>query len=357
MHSVSEHHSETKMNTANLALVFGPTLTRAPPDADTRLLHNDVPSINVLIQLCIEHYEYIFGEDCEEEEEGRLASPPPPPPPLETSLLGTSLDDEANFGYRRGESPPLVNNEEQDDVGRVIEDEEVCELPEVPIINEEPPTPIDETPPARPPPPVIDTPEPVEEPHPQETHPINEEEPHPIAEPHPVEEPHPIEEPLPIKEPHPVEEQQSIDESQEQPVVEETVEIEDHTHIASEAIEQPSENATTEPVVAKQPEATPTTEAQEVTSGLSSQISTTSVNTFLDQALADIETSIEEMKERPNSRSNNTNSAVIPTATPVKDEGEDDEDENETDESDTEEGKKPLCIMDTIMGPVKVSFI
>ena len=68
--------SETKMNSANLALVFGPTLTRAPDDADPRMLHNDVPAINVLIQVCIERHEFLFGPDSEED---GLESPPPPP--------------------------------------------------------------------------------------------------------------------------------------------------------------------------------------------------------------------------------------------------------------------------------------
>ena len=57
------------MGSANLALVFGPTLTRAPDSVDPRQLHNDVPSINILIQLCIDHHEFIFGEEEEEEEE------------------------------------------------------------------------------------------------------------------------------------------------------------------------------------------------------------------------------------------------------------------------------------------------
>ncbi len=85
------------MNSANLALVFGPTLTRAPDDADPRLLHNDVPAINVLIQVCIERYEYLFGPDSEEE--GGLSSPPPPPEaPIELDIVS---------------SPPPVRTEER----------------------------------------------------------------------------------------------------------------------------------------------------------------------------------------------------------------------------------------------------
>ena len=61
------------MGSANLALVFGPTLTRAPPTVDARQLHNDVPAINILIQLCIERHEHIFGTEEEEEEEGEGA--------------------------------------------------------------------------------------------------------------------------------------------------------------------------------------------------------------------------------------------------------------------------------------------
>ena len=121
---MSQHSSKTKMNTANLALVFGPTLTRAPEDADPRVLHNDVPAINVLIQLCIEQYEYIFGEESEDE---GLSSPPPPPLPiLETSFLGTSPND-VSFHYNEGPSPPPPPDEEP--AAQFEEDEEVCELP------------------------------------------------------------------------------------------------------------------------------------------------------------------------------------------------------------------------------------
>ena len=72
LYRVSLHAAESRMGSANLALVFGPTLTRAPDSVDPRQLHNDVPSINVLIQLCIDHHEFIFGP--EEEEEGSMAA-------------------------------------------------------------------------------------------------------------------------------------------------------------------------------------------------------------------------------------------------------------------------------------------
>ena len=57
------------MGSANLALVFGPTLTRAPSSMDPRQLHNDVPAVNLLIQLCINFHKKIFGGEEEEEEE------------------------------------------------------------------------------------------------------------------------------------------------------------------------------------------------------------------------------------------------------------------------------------------------
>ena len=66
---VAEHSSENKMGSANLALVFGPTLMRAPDAIDPRQLHTDVPSVNILIQLCIDQNIYIYGDEEEEEEE------------------------------------------------------------------------------------------------------------------------------------------------------------------------------------------------------------------------------------------------------------------------------------------------
>ena len=57
---VSTHEATNKMSTANLALVFGPTLTLAPSDIDPRRLHNDVPAVNVLIQTCLEHHDFLF---------------------------------------------------------------------------------------------------------------------------------------------------------------------------------------------------------------------------------------------------------------------------------------------------------
>lgn len=81
---VSQHSAQNKMTSANLALVFGPTLTRAPPDMDPRQLHNDVPAVNMLIQLCIDHHQQVFGED--EEEAGMAMAPPPSSPPADSPV-------------------------------------------------------------------------------------------------------------------------------------------------------------------------------------------------------------------------------------------------------------------------------
>lgn len=96
-------NAETKMNSANLAVVFGPTLTRAPPDADPRLMHNDVPAINVLIQLCIEQNEFLFGAD---EMESKGFSPPPPPEAPETP---PNAIDESALQY------PVAENGNEDE--------------------------------------------------------------------------------------------------------------------------------------------------------------------------------------------------------------------------------------------------
>ena len=59
------------MNSSNLALVFGPTLVQAPTHLEALQLHNDVPAVNVLIQVCIEQHDVIFPT---------TAITPPPPP-------------------------------------------------------------------------------------------------------------------------------------------------------------------------------------------------------------------------------------------------------------------------------------
>lgn len=59
------------MNSSNLALVFGPTLVQAPTHLEALQLHNDVPAVNVLIQVCIEQHDVIFPSTA--------VTPPPPP--------------------------------------------------------------------------------------------------------------------------------------------------------------------------------------------------------------------------------------------------------------------------------------
>ena len=97
---VSLHSIENKMGSANLALVFGPTLTRAPDSLDPRQLHNDVPSVNVLIQLCIEGHEYIFGDagdtptasPTQDVREQTLSTSPPTEPPSAPPAAPVSRD-------------------------------------------------------------------------------------------------------------------------------------------------------------------------------------------------------------------------------------------------------------------------
>ena len=91
LYRVSLHAADNKMGSANLALVFGPTLTRAPDSIDPRQLHNDVPSVNMLIQMCIDRHIYIFGDevitspfpdDCDAiKNDPPLSTSPPAEPP------------------------------------------------------------------------------------------------------------------------------------------------------------------------------------------------------------------------------------------------------------------------------------
>lgn len=109
-HRVAQYAEENKMGSPNLALVFGPTLTRAPDDKDPRQLHNDVPSINVLIQLCIDYHEYIFGEEDEEEaaREGSLS----PQQHTESPLL-EKLEDAVLQEPRESPTPPPLSSTPQ----------------------------------------------------------------------------------------------------------------------------------------------------------------------------------------------------------------------------------------------------
>lgn len=92
LYRVSLHAAESRMGSANLALVFGPTLTRAPDSVDPRQLHNDVPAINVLIQLCIDHHEFLFGP--EEEEGGLPDDEKPSEEGISPDMLSTSPPSE-----------------------------------------------------------------------------------------------------------------------------------------------------------------------------------------------------------------------------------------------------------------------
>lgn len=75
------------MGSANLALVFGPTLTRAPSTMDPRSLHNDVPAVNLLIQLCITLHRKIFGGEEEKLDGEEERSPLSPTAILPTNTL------------------------------------------------------------------------------------------------------------------------------------------------------------------------------------------------------------------------------------------------------------------------------
>ena len=259
-YSVSQYTSETKMNSANLALVFGPTLTRAPADADPRLLHNDVPAINVLIQLCIEHHIYIFGEESEED---GLSSPPPPPEEPPVSMLGTSPDGIPPYlPDEESESPEIIETVLDDVIEMPIPADTVEEAPEPDVVVES----------------IVEPPE--------ETHPLTEEQPvhesaplviveSPVAE-LPTEE-HPIEKP-PAEELHPTEPSKK-----ESPIEVQVIK------------EQPQGE---EPTVE---EPTPDDKLVQDAQTFHSQVSTSSISGYLEEALHDIETSIESMKDRPKS--------------------------------------------------------
>ena len=261
--------AETKMNSANLALVFGPTLTRAPDSADPRQLHNDVPAINVLIQLCIEKYEYLFGPDTEEE---GLSSPPPPPEaPIELDIVlspppVTEPTNEITGSHRVDTPdsfidtppPPEYIQEQYQYPPDVDEGIEVpLEPPEIPSREDKPVYIPEDTPP-------VDT-------HPEYTPPETQQIPLPVVQDESVIEPHPptndsrplIDEPHPpINEPHSSVEEPVIQISEDQPV-------------------PPEQSKDTPPP--------PTS--------INQQVSTSSISTFLDQAFEDISAQIDSMKK------------------------------------------------------------
>lgn len=103
LYRVSLHDAENKMGTANIALVFGPTLTRAPDSLDPRQLHNDVPSVNILIQMCIEGHEYLFGDA----EDTPVVSPSPNV--VEQTLPPMSTSPPADPPTAPPTSPPTIS--------------------------------------------------------------------------------------------------------------------------------------------------------------------------------------------------------------------------------------------------------
>jgi hypothetical protein len=69
LYRVSCNATENKMGSASLAVVFGPILARPP---DLQLKAEDLPTINKVIQLCIDHHKFVFAGD---EEEGDVQDP------------------------------------------------------------------------------------------------------------------------------------------------------------------------------------------------------------------------------------------------------------------------------------------
>ena len=82
------------MNSSNLALVFGPTLVQAPTHLEALQLHNDVPAVNILIQVCIEQHDVIFPTTVAvtppplmDDPRSQSISPPPQVPAPQVSVL------------------------------------------------------------------------------------------------------------------------------------------------------------------------------------------------------------------------------------------------------------------------------
>jgi len=114
LHRVSLHAADNKMGSANLALVFGPTLTRAPDSLDPRQLHNDVPSVNLLIQMCIDKHELIFGPNKDQKPAANNAPSESQAPREEekpTPLLSTSPPAEPPTAPPT--APPTVSTNQQ----------------------------------------------------------------------------------------------------------------------------------------------------------------------------------------------------------------------------------------------------
>lgn len=57
---VASYSHANKMNSVNLATVFGPTLSRAPPGTNYLQQQMDIVFQNILMQTCIDHHLEIF---------------------------------------------------------------------------------------------------------------------------------------------------------------------------------------------------------------------------------------------------------------------------------------------------------
>jgi len=91
---VRQHSDKNSMSISNLAIVFGPTLLRAPSDDASSSIH-DMQYQYKAIETILEHYRDIFVE-AEEEADAE---------PVSSSMESPSLSQEANAEQQSGAGP------------------------------------------------------------------------------------------------------------------------------------------------------------------------------------------------------------------------------------------------------------